>query len=101
MQFIILDNSIACLVNEGKNGCWGKNIKIEDVRKTIGEGEKYYGCGEGAGMSSGEKWKMGKKELVGGMVKLSRWGKMMIKKGKKSLSGLKMHQERFKNQKFS
>ena len=55
MTFIILNNSIACLVNEGKNGYWGKNIKIEDVRKTIGEGEKYYGCGEGAGMSSGEK----------------------------------------------
>ena len=73
MTFIILNNSIACLVNEGKNGCLGKNIKIEDVRKTIGEGEKYYGCGEGG--QRNEEWgkiKKGKKELVGGMVKLSR-----------------------------
>ena len=73
MTFIILNNSIACLVNEGKNGCWGKNLKIEDVRKTIGEGEKYYGCGEGG--QRNEEWgkiKKGKKELVGGMVKLSR-----------------------------
>ena len=51
----------------------GKNIKIEDVRKTIGEGEKYYGCGEGG--QRNEEWgkiKKGKNELVGGMVKLSR-----------------------------
>ena len=56
MTFIILNNSIACLVNEGKNGCWGKNIKIEDVQKTIGEGENTMVVGkEDKGMRSGEK----------------------------------------------
>ena len=62
MTFIILNNSIACPVNEGKNGCWGKNKKIEDVRKTIGEGENTLVVGKvDKGMRSGENKKRKKK----------------------------------------
>ena len=43
------------------------------MKKMKGWEEKYYGCGEGG--QRNEEWgkiKKGKKELVGGMVKLSR-----------------------------